>query len=142
MRPTRVHDLKILESDPDWKPEWQRALDQFHLFGHQPKPLAKISFKFSYVFECEDSSRPHNAMIEDWELGVLYLKELERLEDEQRAAESVKHKFLDELCCFVQGHSVLYGNGVSVQHMDCVRGFLAPQNSSHSSSKGLTNGAF
>ena len=37
-------------------------------------------------------------MIEDWELGVLYLKEVDRLKDEHKAAESVKHKFFDELC--------------------------------------------
>ena len=88
----------IEESNPDWKPEWQNVLNQFQLFGPQPKPLAKIPFKFSCVFECEDSSKPHNAMIEDWELGVLYLKEVDRLGTEQRAAESVKNKFFDELC--------------------------------------------
>ena len=98
VRPARILDLKIEESNPDWKPEWQNVLNQFQLFGPQPKPLAKIPFKFSYVFECEDSSKPHNAMIEDWELGVLYLKEVDRLGAEQRAAESVKNKFFDELC--------------------------------------------
>ena len=98
VRPARVLNLKIEESDPEWKPEWQRVLNQFQLFGLQPKPLAKIPFKFSYVFECEDSDTPHNAMIEDWELGVLYLNEVDRLGNEHRAAESVKHKFFDELC--------------------------------------------
>ena len=98
VRPTHILDLKIEESDPDWKPKWQSTLNQFQLFGPQPKPLAKIPFKFSYVFECEDSTTPHNAMIEDWELGVLYLKEVDRLGDEQKAAESVKNKFFNELC--------------------------------------------
>ena len=98
IRPTRILDLKIEDSDQEWKPEWQLVLNQFKLFGPQPKPLAKIPFKFSYVFECEDSSKPHNAMIEDWELGVLYLKEVDRLGNERAAAESVKRKFLDELC--------------------------------------------
>ena len=98
VRPTRIHDLKIEELNPDWKPDWQNVLNQFQLFGPQPKPLAKIPFKFSYVFECEDSGKPHNAMIEDWELGVLYLKEVDRLGEEQSAAESVKNKFFDVLC--------------------------------------------
>ena len=98
VRPIRIIDLKIEDSDQEWKPEWQQVLNQFKLFGPQPKPLAKIPFKFSYVFECEDSSKPHNAMIEDWELGVLYLKEVDRLGNKQAAAESVKGKFLDELC--------------------------------------------
>lgn len=98
VRPTRVLDLTIEKLDPDWKPEQQKALDQLRLFGPQPKHLAKIPFKFSYVFECEDSSKPHNAMITDWELGVLYLKEIDRLGNEWEAAKSVKRKFLDELC--------------------------------------------
>ena len=37
-------------------------------------------------------------MIEDWELGVLLLKEVERLGSEEAAAKSVKAKFLDEIC--------------------------------------------
>ena len=98
VRPTRILDLKIENLDRDWKSEWQGVLNQFKLFGPQPKPLAKIPFKFSYVFECADSSKPHNAMIEDWELGVLYLKEIDRLGNEWEAAKSVKRKFLDELC--------------------------------------------
>ncbi len=37
-------------------------------------------------------------MIEDWELGVLWLNEVARLGDEHQAALSVRRKFLDELC--------------------------------------------
>lgn len=96
VRPSRVLDLKIERSDPDWKPKYKEILDQFRLFEPQPKALRKIPFKFSYVFECEDGR--HQAMIEDWELGVLWLKEADRLGDEWKAAQSVRHKFLEELC--------------------------------------------
>jgi hypothetical protein len=96
--PTRILDLKIEPADPEWKPEWQAALNQLKLFGPPPKPLRKIPFKFSYIFECEDSDKPHSAIIGDWELGVLWLKEAERLGDEQKVAESVKNKFLNEIC--------------------------------------------
>lgn len=98
VRPSRILDLKIEPSDENWKPEWQAIFQQFRMFGTQQLPLKKIPFKFSYVFECEDSENPHNAMIEDWELGVLWLNELERLGDGLAAAESVRHKFLDEMC--------------------------------------------
>jgi hypothetical protein len=37
-------------------------------------------------------------MIEDWELGVLFLKEVQRLGSEDAAAKSVKAKFFDEIC--------------------------------------------
>ncbi len=60
--------------------------------------LAKIPFKFSYIFECEDSERPHKAMIEDWELGVLYLKEADRLGSEEKAAESVRNNYFKVMC--------------------------------------------
>ncbi len=98
VRPTRVIDLKIEPADPEWKPEWQNLFDQFTLFGPVQKPLRKIPYKFSYVFECEDSHKPHNAMIEDWELGVLWLNEVARLGDEERAAQNVRRKFFDEIC--------------------------------------------
>jgi hypothetical protein len=98
VRPKRILDLKVEDADPEWKPEWQGVLSQFRLFGEQPKPLTKIPYKFSYIFECEDSQTPHTAMCEDWELGVLYLKEEARLGSKEKAAESVRKKFMDDLC--------------------------------------------
>ena len=53
------------------------------------------------VFRCDDTpadSEPHTAMCEDWELGVLFLKEEERLGTAEAAAASVRHKFLSDLC--------------------------------------------
>lgn len=99
VRPTRILDLEIREAkNPDWKPEWQSLFKQMNLFGPQQKPLRKLPYTFHYVFECEDSEKPHTAMCEDWELGVLFLNEAERLGSEEKAAKSVKKKFLDELC--------------------------------------------
>lgn len=98
VRPKRVLDLVIEPADPEWKQEWQALFTQLRLFGPVQKPLRKIPYKFSYVFECEDNDKPHRAMIEDWELGVLWLNEVERLGSEEVAAQSVRHKYLDELC--------------------------------------------
>lgn len=98
VRPTRILDLKITPASQEWKPEWQVLFDQLKLFGDPQKPLRKIPYKFSYIFECEDSTQSHSAMIEDWELGVLFLKEVDRLGSEQSAAESVKNKFFGQLC--------------------------------------------
>ncbi|MCG8586383.1 MAG: hypothetical protein MI757_16870, partial [Pirellulales bacterium] len=75
-----------------------KLFNQPTLFGQQQKSLTKLPYSFHYVFRCPDSEKLHTAMCEDWELGVLYLKELERLGSEEQAAESVKRKFLDELC--------------------------------------------
>lgn len=98
VRPTRVLDMEIRPADPAWKPQWQRLFDQLLLFGPPQKPLRKLPYSFHYVFECEDSSKPHTAMCEDWELGVLFLNEAARLGSDEAAAESVKAKFLGELC--------------------------------------------
>lgn len=99
VRPSRVIDLDVREAkNPDWKPEWQALFQQLTLFGPQQKPLRKLPYSFHYVFECEDSEKPHTAMCEDWELGVLFLNEAARLGSDEKAAESVKAKFLGELC--------------------------------------------
>lgn len=94
VKPAGMIDIEIEPTDPEWKPEWQALFKQFTLFGDAPKDLAKIPFKFSYVFKCEDNDKPHHAMIEDWELGVLYLKERDRKASEHQAAQSVKEKYL------------------------------------------------
>ncbi len=102
VRPTKILVLNIekLEyTDSDWKPEWQKVLTQFNMFIGQPKSLRKIPYKFSYEFQCEDSGdKKHTAMIEDWELGVLFLKEAERLGSDELASESVRRKYWDEIC--------------------------------------------
>jgi len=97
--PSQILDLKIEPAEREWKPEWQAVLGQFNLFHGQPKALAKLPYKFSYVFRCSDTAdKPHTAMIEDWELGVLFLKERERLGSEGAAAQSVRRKYFDEIC--------------------------------------------
>ena len=99
VRPKRVLDMEIRQvEEPKWKPKWQRLFQQMTMFGPQQKPLRKLPYTFHYVFECEDSEKPHVAMCEDWELGTLFLKEVERLGSDEAAAESVKDKFLGELC--------------------------------------------
>lgn len=55
VKPTKVLDLEIEPADAEWKPEWQALYSQLRLFGDPPKPLTKIPYKFTYVFECEDS---------------------------------------------------------------------------------------
>jgi hypothetical protein len=98
VRPTKILDLEIRPADPEWKPSWRVLFEQMTLFGPPQKPLRKIPYSFHYRFECEDSQVPHTAMCEDWELGVLFLNESARLGSDAAAAESVKKKFLGEMC--------------------------------------------
>lgn len=97
VRPKRVLDLKVTRENRDWPARFRALWAQSRLFGEQ-KPLRKLPCKFQYVFECEDSDKPHRAMDEDWELGMLFLKELDRKGSEQAAIASVRHKFLEEMC--------------------------------------------
>lgn len=97
VRPKRVLDLKVTPVARNWPPRYQALWSQLRLFGEQ-KPLRKIPYKFQYVFECDDSDRPYEKMIEDWELGVLFLKELGRKGSEDQAVRSVRHKFLHVIC--------------------------------------------
>ncbi|MGA2616381.1 MAG: hypothetical protein ABSF26_02150 [Thermoguttaceae bacterium] len=110
VRPKRVIDLEIRPAtEPDWKPEWRQLFLQRTLFGGQQKSLRKLPYSFHYIFECEDSEKPHTAMCEDWELGNLFLKESERFGSDEAAAQSVRGKFLNEICgsekdtCFFMG---------------------------------------
>lgn len=98
VRPMRVLDMEIRRASEEWKPEWENQFKQMTLFGPPQKPLRKIPYTFHYVFECADSDKPHTAMCEDWELGTLFLNEAGRLGSDEAAAESVKEKFLGELC--------------------------------------------
>lgn len=96
VRPMRIIDVIVEPQSGEWKPEWQAIFKQGVLFGDAPKEIRKLPFAWKYVFECEDSEgKPHKAMNEDWEIGVLYWKELERLGSPDKAAESVRAKCLD-----------------------------------------------
>jgi len=95
VRPTRVLDVEVEPVTGEWKPEWKAMLAQGNLFGEELKEIKKLPFVWRYVFECADSDgKPHSAMNEDWEIGVLYWKQLEKLGSPEMAAESVRQKCL------------------------------------------------
>ena len=97
VRPKRVLDLKATKVESEWPAKYQALWSQMRLFGEQ-KPLRKLPYKFQYVFECEDSNRPHQVMNQDWELGVLFLKELDKKGSEKAAVASIREKFFGEMC--------------------------------------------
>ena len=114
VRPKKVLDVKVSKVDPEWKGKWKDQFLQIPLFGEPQKPLRKIPYKFQYVFECDDRDTQYNAMIEDWELGVLFLKESDRLGSDEAAAESVRKQYLERMCgkdrdtCFYMGTTFPY----------------------------------
>lgn len=102
-RPRRIHDLIYKPDDPEWKASFRAALAQARLWDDRKRtkqPPRKVPFKFQYRFECKDSrcKRNHCMMIEDWEVGALYWKLIDRGCTSDEAARAVRDKFLNELC--------------------------------------------
>jgi len=109
VRPKRILDLMVKRTTGEWKAKWKRLFEEERLLGDDQKPLAKIPHTFHYVFECDDSDKPHRAMNEDWELGMLFLRERAKGRTEDEAIQSVRRRFFDEMCapsrdtCFFMG---------------------------------------
>ncbi len=119
VRPREVRDLAVEEVERDWKPEWQALFRQQRLFGPQQKPLAKIPYRFSYRFACDDPRcNGHEMMIEDWELGQLFLQMREKYVDEKVAVQKVRDKFFGQMCApdidthFFVGTTMQYGSWI------------------------------
>jgi hypothetical protein len=99
VKPQEIKGFICKPDTAEWKDKWKADIAQGRLFGPERKPLDKIPWKFQYRFTCNDlRCNGHMMMIEDWEVGALYLNELRRLGDPDRAVESVRYKFFDVLC--------------------------------------------
>ena len=96
IRPEEVLDLEVTQGEEKWAPKHEAMMAQPFLFGER-KTLHRIPFYFHYVFRCSDEKEPHRLMLEDWELGALFLRERES-KGENAAVQSVRQKFLDDLC--------------------------------------------
>ncbi|MBE3070889.1 MAG: hypothetical protein IMZ66_11705 [Planctomycetes bacterium] len=102
-RPKKVHDLVISPDSPDWKPSFRAELAQRRLWETREitrEPPRKVPFKFHYEFECDDPrcTRSHRMMIEDWEVGALYWRMVDKGATPLEAAKQVREKFLLDLC--------------------------------------------
>ena len=105
-KPTKILDF-IVESDSrEWDSSKLASLhshsQQLNLFQtieqieEEFKVVQKIPYKFSYKFE-DDAGVQSTLMIEDWEIGMLYLNCLKKADgDENIAVEKVREKYFDE----------------------------------------------
>ena len=101
-RPRKVRDLVISPDASEWKPSFLAALQQARLWETRSvtrEAPRKVPFKFHYLFDCDDSRcNGHRMMIEDWEVGALFWRLVDRGESLEAASEAVRAKFLHELC--------------------------------------------
>lgn len=102
-KPKKVHDLLISPDDPEWPAKFLDELRQQRLFEDRRRTLVpprKVPFKFHYCFECDDPrcKGNHRMMIEDWEVGALFWKMVDKGVSHEEASRKVREKFLDEIC--------------------------------------------
>ena len=101
-QPRRVLDLEVAPDAPDWKPSFKAALQQARLWETRRvtlEPPRKVPFKFQYVFECDDRRcNGHQMMIEDWEVGALFWRRVDKGQSQEQAAAVVRDKFLRVVC--------------------------------------------
>jgi hypothetical protein len=101
-RPEEVHDLIISPDNSEWPPKFLQALQQQRLFEYRQRtlePPRKVPFKFHYCFKCDDSRcKGHKMMIEDWEVGALFWRLVDKGASHKDASVKVRDKFLNDLC--------------------------------------------
>ena len=102
-RPRVVEDFVVEEeSERDWKPSALAAIKQERLWETRRasrEPVRKLPYKFRYKFRCDDDRcNGHTMMNEDWELGRLYWRHIDRGDSEEAAICGVRQRFFTEMC--------------------------------------------
>ncbi len=103
IKPKEVFDLAITPEIPKWSAPQLAALKQARLWETRKNtrvPPRKVPWKFQYCFLCNDPrcKGNHKILIEDWEVGALYWREVDKGKSPEEAAQSVKKKFLENIC--------------------------------------------
>ena len=127
IKPQYISELHVENDEREWDAKHEQAIAQYSLFDQQKKPLAKIPYRFSYKFRCDDDCHGHQMSITDWELGVLYLNEVKRLGSELEEVESVRKKFYDDLCGPEKDTHFYVGNTYTVYNSWIVLGVFSPK---------------
>lgn len=102
IRPKQINDLIAVPDDREWKKSFLEELRQARIWDDRTVskvPPRKVPYKFKYVFQCDDPRCKGNRMMnEDWELGTLYWKMIDKGCTEEEAIDKVRQKFLTQLC--------------------------------------------
>lgn len=104
-RPTEVLDFVIEATGREWDKDKMDALkakaQQINLFQNAENPfdvVNKLPFKFSYRFR-DDEGAISKLMIEDWEIGALFWKMVEKydgIDREAKACAAVREKYWND----------------------------------------------
>ncbi len=98
-KPSEFISFDIEEDEREWKKEWRERINQLQInFGEPDKNIqreliSKIPYKFYYKFK-DVQGTISRLMIEDWEIGMLYLNCLKSYDgNESLALQKVKEKY-------------------------------------------------
>ena len=85
-KPANIIGFEIeQEENREWKDEWKELRKQGDLFEQDRNPeiqIPKLPYKFYYRFN-DETGRESRLMIEDWEIGALYLNCLKYAEGDE-----------------------------------------------------------
>lgn len=98
-KPTAIKDFKIVRVSRTWDKKKLEKLQQMNLFqtakDQKFEVVRKLPYKFSYV-AVDNMGREATMMVEDWELGQLFWRQLAKHEgNEAKACADVKLKYFD-----------------------------------------------
>lgn len=102
-KPSKITDFTVEAVERIWDEKKLKVLEanaqQFNLFEKSENPFKvvnKLPYKFSYRF-VDDAGRVSKLMIEDWEIGALYWRQLEKHNgNEKLACDDVKAKYFED----------------------------------------------
>jgi hypothetical protein len=121
LKPLKIIDFLIEETEREWKPQWQEKLKQLRLFDvgddGTAKPrrvIRKVPYTFKYKFLSEGDANPRELSIRDWEIGTLFWNSLRQADGDEEIAKSlVKQKYFDE---FVSQKDILLFLGTTYEY--------------------------
>jgi len=115
-KPSEVVDFTWMPTSREWDKNKLKVLDQLGIFeerGKRLQPVRKLPYKFLLRFR-DDEGTESKMMIEDWEIGVLYWKCMQKhRNDEAKACADVKKKYFDDFAKTKDLHLFL---GTTLQH--------------------------
>ena len=122
LKPSKVIDFIWEPCEKEWDKSKLEAVKahqaQLDLFEQEEaatifEVVKKIPYKFSYIFETEDGIK-RTLMIEDWEVGMLYLNSLKKANgDEATALQKVKEKYFND---FTQNKDLYFFMGTTLKY--------------------------
>lgn len=95
-KPTEILDFYAEPVDREWSTKQKATLAQQNLFETSTfEVVKKLPYKFKFRYK-DNEGKESNMMIEDWETGQLFWKQLKKYGDEERAIEDVRKKYFDD----------------------------------------------